>query len=360
MRLTYIMLAALLISACQQAPQEVPQIGGLFCQTGFASFAGESSKDGFLLAIADAQERGVEVEYKIEDCESDLTKTVTAARTLTDVYGVKVIIGPEWELAAAISPMAEQGEALFISPWLTMDPEWTDPELFMSAMPREQVFSDGFTEWMVEQGIERVAFAGSIDDFAETVERTVRSSFDERGVELVRTFSMNVDEPDFRTQILQIKKLDVDAVLVAFATDAAEARFIRQARELGLETKILIHYARGESGGFLEACADACEGVVFASPRPPARSAEFAEKFHAHYGKDPLAPSAATAYDATTAVISAFDAGARSPQEVQQFLARYRAEGYSGTVAFDDGFLEASSASVIIKQIESGQRIVIG
>jgi len=59
------------------------KIGGLFGLTGFAAFAGEAGRNGFIMAIEDS---GMNIEYVIEDTNSDFKNTVTAAIKLLEVY----------------------------------------------------------------------------------------------------------------------------------------------------------------------------------------------------------------------------------------------------------------------------------
>src|SRR5437764_12650682 len=69
------------------------KIGGMFSLSGYAAFAGEASRDGFLLAIEDS---GKDIPYVVEDFKSDSKAAVTAAQKLINVDKVSVVIGPEW------------------------------------------------------------------------------------------------------------------------------------------------------------------------------------------------------------------------------------------------------------------------
>src|SRR3989344_5234886 len=91
----YIMLMIVLVlNGCSpsEQPESQMKIGGLFALTGYASFAGEASRDGFLMAIEDSD---TDIKYVIEDFSSDTKTAVTAATKLIDVDKVNVIIGPE-------------------------------------------------------------------------------------------------------------------------------------------------------------------------------------------------------------------------------------------------------------------------
>lgn len=355
----FIVLAALLaltLSCATTTREDVPRLGGLFGLTGFASFAGESSRDGFLLAIHDY---GKPVDYVIEDHQSDMKTTVTAARKLIDVDGIDIIIGPEWEFGAVISPMAERQEALFITPWLTLDTEWAEPEWFISAMPAEQLLADRTAEHMVSAGVKSVVIIRSRDDFALTVETDLKKAFRTEGIEVLDTITADTDASDYRTEILRLSQISPDAVYVVFASDNAQGLFMREMKELGMDQPTFINQARGESDVFLAEFAEAADGARYVALKKPPRMDEFSEKFENHYGRKPGAISAATAYDVTTMVLKAHDAGARTPQEIHDYLYEQKEyEGYSGTITFADGF--RASADTVVKEIRDGNRVIIG
>lgn len=347
-------LALVLSSCATTTTEETPRIGGLFGLTGFASFAGEASRDGFLLAIEDY---GKPVDYVIEDYQSDMTATATAARKLIEVDDMQIIIGPEWEFGAVVSPLAEQRQALFITPWLTLDTEWAQPEWFMSAMPKEQLFADETAKHIRGQGIESLVIVRSKDDFALTVDTDIRRALDQKVA--VVTITADLDASDYRTEILRLQRANPDAVYVVFASDNAQGRFMRQMAELGVELPVYINQARGESEVFANEFEDEIEGAIYVTLARPEKLDEFSEKFEARYGRPPGAISAATSYDMTTLVLQAWDSGARSPTEVQEYLENLEDyEGYSGTLEFEDGF--RASAPTVIKQFQDGKRVIMG
>ena len=72
----WFIIGALIIVGCvwwfgnpnQPVTSDKPKIGGLFALTGFASFAGEASRDGFLMAIEDS---GMEVVRWLESLSKE-------------------------------------------------------------------------------------------------------------------------------------------------------------------------------------------------------------------------------------------------------------------------------------------------
>ena len=151
------LVSVLIIVGCSngtKTEEETIKIGGLFGQTGFASFAGEASTAGFLLAIEDS---GMDVDYVVEDFQSDLKLAVTAATKLIEVDGVDVIIGPEWnEFCEVVSPISVDKKILFISPWMTGEGECMRSEYYFSGTPSDRSQIRRMLEYMEDQDIKKI------------------------------------------------------------------------------------------------------------------------------------------------------------------------------------------------------------
>jgi branched-chain amino acid transport system substrate-binding protein len=227
----------------------------------------------------------------------------------------------------------------------------------MSTMPREQYYSDEFISWMVSENINNVVMIRTMDDFALTVERTIKNAADTQGVNLLKVINVNVNSNDYKTDLLKARELNPDAIYIVMQSDSSQALINKQIKELNIKVPILIHYARGDSDIFLEAVGEASEGLIYVSPRDTAKMNEFRNKFKAKYGRDP-AISAATSYDITSLILQAFDTGLREPQEIYEFLNKLDGyDGYSGTYTYDNGFLAKGNS--VIKKIIDGKREII-
>jgi len=329
-----------------------PRLGGLFGLTGFASFAGESSRDGFMMAIEDYNKP---VDYVIEDYQSDMKTTLSSVKKLIEVDDMQIIIGPEWEFGAVISPLAEEKKALFITPWLTIEPEWTSPEYFMSAMPREQIYTDFAIKYVAQKGVKKIAIIQTQDDFAITVGKTIIQAAKQNGITIIQSFSVTEDSSDYRSIILKINTLGVDAIYTIMQTDNSQAQLNKQLKELNIQLPIYVHYARAESDNYLTAAKNSAEGIIYVSPKESKKMSEFNKKFFEKYNRAP-AISAATAYDITTLILKAHDEGYDKPEEVYNYLNEQKGyEGYYGTYSFENGFVKNGDA--VMKTIENGKRI---
>ncbi|MBI3336092.1 penicillin-binding protein activator [Candidatus Peregrinibacteria bacterium] len=332
------------------------KIGGLFALTGYASFAGEASRNGFLMAIEDA---GGSTQYVVEDFQSDVKNAVTAAKKLTNIDGVSVVIGPEWkEFSVAIVPIAEATTTLFISPWMTGEDMVSD--YFMTATPSERYQIKKTLEYMNQQGQKNIILLysqnawsiGYADIFKEEIKKFPT-------LNIVAEFTTQQDTNDYRTEITKIQKTNPDAIFTAIATDDGQGIFGKELQEMGVDIPVYTAYSRGSSDVLLNKFSDVVEGVMYGAPSPYAKQDEFREKYRKRFGKDPSAISAATTYDMTSIVLRALKSGTKTSADVRKYIEKQEAfEGYSNIIRFDKkGQLLPGTA--VIEQIQNGQRVTI-
>ncbi len=354
---TLILMVLILFSSCAPKTQTSVKIGGLFALTGYASWVGEASRDGFLMAVEDS---GMKIPYSIEDDQSDLKTTATAAQKLIDVDGVSVVIGPEWaEFGEIIFPISLDRQTLFISPWMTFEYSPEKIKYYLSATPNERIELHRLTQYMIQQGVKKLVLVYSNNAWSFGNIQIVNDEFQKAGIQVLDEFKINDEDKDFRTEVLRVKELQPDAIYFAIATDDGQGTFDKQLVDLGVHYPMYVPYARGGSDVFLEHYGTYAEGTVFPAPKPYKNMEAFASKYEARFGKKPGAISAATAYDMTTLVLKALQSGAITSEQVRDYLLDLKDyEGYSNTITFRDGHV--ASEEVVIKQIHDGKSVVVG
>lgn len=347
----HLVIALLLLAACAQTPtgqvvaEEQPQIGGLFGLTGYAAFAGEAARNGFIMAIEDS---GMNVTYVIEDHESSLTGTVTAATKLRDVDAVDIIIGPEWnEFGEVISPLAYNGDILFLSPWMTGDDEWVAAPYYFTATASERHQLQALARHMAAAGDTDIVVVYARNAWSEGNANTFRSVAEK--LTIVQEFSVDEQTMDYRTLLKRIQALQPDGIYVVLPTDSGQAIFNKQYYELGLQMQLYIPFSRAESDVLQQEHAEYSKGIIYPAPAEYERAEIFRAKYEERFGETPGAISAATAYDLTTLVLEAMRAGARTPDEVRNHLMNASHEGYSNMVAFNTRG-QLATETVVIKR----------
>lgn len=342
---------SLIIAGCgQQEQEETVKIGGLFGQTGFVAFAGEASTKGFLMAIEDS---GMDVDYVIEDFQSDLKLAVTAATKLIEVDGVDVVIGPEWnEFCDVVAPVADEKKVLFISPWMSGEGGCIKADYFFSATPSERSQIRKLLEYMQKQNDNKIVLVYSNNAWSlgsvEIIKDELKSKPE---IEIVEEFALNQDSIDYKTEIAKIKEIDPDAIYAIIATDNSHGVFAKQLSELEANYQVYVPFSRGENDVISENFGEFIQGMIYPAPKEYKNMQDFRNKYEAKFGKPPIAIGAATTYDMTTLVLEAIKSGAKTTDEIREYLLNVKDyEGYSNLINFnEDGRL--ASEDVLIKQI---------
>lgn len=326
-----------------------PKIGGLFALTGYASFAGEASRDGFIMATEDSE---MDVDYVIEDFQSDFTTVATAATKLTNVDQVPVVIGPEWhEFSEIITPISAANKVVFISPWMTGEGKVFDSDYYFSGTPSDREQTRRLLQYMDSQNHRRIVLVYSNNAWADGYVKVIKDEIPKTNIQILEEFKFNENSNDFRTELARIKQINPDAVYTVIASDNHEGLFNKQFKELALTYPHYMPHARAESSVFLEQFGPYVNGIVYSAPGEYKNAAEFREKYKARFGKEPGAISAATSYDMTTLVLDAMKNGARTADEIRDYLLKVkRYDGYSNLINFD-GKHQITGGKVLIKEI---------
>ena len=317
------------------------KIGGLFGLTGYAAFAGEASRNGFLMAMEDS---GMNVPYVVEDFRSDLKGVVTGASKLIDVDNVTVVIGPEWnEFSQIIMPIATTKKTLFISPWMSGDAQWINSPYFFSGTPSERTEIKAVLDRLVARGDTTLGVVYSKNAWSKGIFDwiTEEAGKMEGKIKIVATIDPNETATDYRTEITKLKQARPDAVFIALATDDATNIFLKQYKELGGETPLYMPYSRGVV--LAGSARTNAVGVIYPAVKDYEKTKEFNTRYEQKYGMKPAAISGVVAYDMTTLVLSAIKSGAKTTDEIVAYLRNLKNyKGYSGVIEFTDrGLLKA-------------------
>ncbi len=204
---------------------------------------------------------GRPLELVVEDSQCSAQGAVAAYTKLTDVDGVKIILGTSCSSAMlGAAPLAEaDGIILFSGLASNPDIAKAGDYIFRTQISDVQVGIDtGNLLW--SDGIRRLATITESTDYAEGVRRTSVAQFQQRGGEIVAEEYYASDITDFRTQLSKLLDADPDALHLAPQSEFSAGTIIKQARELGYDGPI---YAETVSVGTtsLDIAGDAATGM---------------------------------------------------------------------------------------------------
>ena len=179
------------------------------------------------------------LELIVEDSKCNAQDAITAYNKLTDVDGVKIILGTSCSGAMlGAAPLAEvDGVVLFSGLATNPDIASAGDYIFRTSMSDAQVGIDtGNVLWA--DGARTLATITESTDYAEGVRRTSVAQFEKRGGTVVGKERYASDVTDFRTQLTKLFNTDPDALHVAAQSEFTGGTVVKQARELGYEGPI--------------------------------------------------------------------------------------------------------------------------
>ena len=204
---------------------------------------------------------GRRLELIVEDSQCSAKDAITAYNKLTDVDGVKIILGTSCSSAMlGAAPLAE-ADGIVLFSGLASNPDIANAGdyIFRTQISDIQVGIDtGNVLWA--DGIRTLATITEASDYAEGVRRTSVAQFEKRGGSVVAEERYASDVTDFRSQLGKLFAENPNALHLSPQSEFAAGTIIKQARELGFEGPI---YAETVSVGTtaLEIACDAATGM---------------------------------------------------------------------------------------------------
>ncbi len=201
------------------------------------------------------------LEFVVEDSKCNAADAIAAYHKLTDVDGVKIILGTSCSAAMlGVAPLAEaDGVVLFSGLASNPDIAKAGDYIFRTQISDIEVgIATGNTLWA--DGIRTLATITEATDYAEGVRRTSVAQFEQRGGRVVAAEAYGSDVADFRTQLTKLFDVDPDALHIVPQSEFSAGTIMKQARELGYEGPI---YAETVSVGTtaLDIAGDAATGM---------------------------------------------------------------------------------------------------
>ena len=226
------------------------------------------------------------LELVVEDSKCNAQDAITAYNKLTDVDGVKIILGTSCSGAMlGAAPLAEE-EGVVMFSGLATNPDIAEAGdyIFRTSMSDAQLGIDtGNLLWA--DGIRKIATLNEATDYAEGVRRESVAQFEKRGGEVLAEERYPSDVTDFRSQLTKLLNANPDALHVAAQAEFSGGTIVKQARELGFEGPIYSDIVVVGATA-LEIAGDAATGVkaVIADLDPNSNKAQdvlknFREKY---------------------------------------------------------------------------------
>jgi len=356
--------------SCAQK-QNVIKLGLVAPLTGDVKTFGESTKNGFTVAVDEANAKGgingKQIKVFIADDKNDPTEAANAGSKLINQDGVRLIIGSvSSKCSIPLSELCETMGAAMITPTSTNPKVTIRDDGTRKAMVFRACFIDPF------QGAVAAKFAldnlkaktSAIlydvgNDYVKGLAEFYRDDFVKGGGTVVAYESYAKDDADFSAILTKVKRENPDILYVPDYYNKV-GLIAKQARQLGLKS-VLMGGDGWDSPDMTKIAGEAIEGGYFTNhyspddPRPEVQ--EWVKKYEARFGSKPDA-LATLAYDATSLMIAAAtQAGSDDPVKVRDALQSVQMKAISGNVTFDSSGNPIKSAA-IMRYTRTGQEYV--
>ena len=280
------------------------RIGVMESLTGLGETYGTVSNQAKQMALEEINAAGGvdgrRIEFVVEDSKCNANDAITAYNKLTDVEGIKIILGTSCSGAMlGAAPLAEADGVILFSA-LASNPDIANAGdyIFRTSISDSQVGIDtGNLMW--QEGIRNIATITESTDYAEGVRRKTVEQFEKRGGNVIAEERYASDITDFRTVLSKLLSADPDAIHLAAQAEFSGGTAMKQLRELGYKGPV---YTETVSVGTtaLEIAGDAATGVkaVVADLDPNnAKAQEVISGFIERYDYITLAWYVGSAYD---------------------------------------------------------------
>lgn len=350
----------------------VIKVGLIAPLTGDVKTFGESTVNGAMLAIEEANKaggvNGRQIKVYTSDDKNDPTEASNAGGKLIDMDGVAAIIGSVSTKCSL--PLADKCQVAGI-PMIT--PTSTNPKVTVTDDGKHKscVFRACFTDQFQGQVAARYA-AGELkartaavmydvgNDYSRGLAEYFKQAFEAAGGKVVAYESYQKDDVDFSALLTKVR---AQSPAVLFLPDYYNkvGLIAKQARQVGLTCQLLGGDG-WDSPAMTEIAGEAIQGGIFANhyspddPRPEVQN--WVKKYQEKYGQRPDA-LATLGYDAALLLIEALrNAPNGKPDEIRQALEQIRDfPCVSGNITFDAQGNPIKSAA-IIQYTATGQQFL--
>ncbi len=287
-----------------QVTGQTIKIGSILPLSGDFAIFGEPISQGAQLAVKEAQEKGIDVQYISEDDRSTLAGSTNAANKLVRVDGVQGVMTAMVQEVKPASPVFAGTQVPLLATWDSTDYIKTQagPNVFTIGFSTEGAGQKMAMYAYNELHLRKVATLSIKDEWSDLISSAFRDKFKALGGEISVSESLPPTQRDFRTSLAKIKNSNSDGVFFPFPVTGMDTLLI-QAKQLGLNIAMMT--ADGFSPDQIAGAKEAAEGVYFASIYGDNTKA-LAEKYKTKFGKDVTDPTFFSfGYDGVNTLIAA-------------------------------------------------------
>jgi branched-chain amino acid transport system substrate-binding protein len=292
-----LLLVAMALAGCGASATATPaaaatkevKIGVVLTLTGDNAIYGTPQRNAVQLAVDEINAAGTVPGVKLtpvfEDDGGTKDKGVTAFEKLIDTDKVLAIIGPTLSnTATASDPIAQQKgvPVLAVSNTAGGIVEIGD-YIFRNSLAEFQVIPNTVKGAKEKLKLTKVAIIYGIDNaFTKAGYDEFKKALDANGIQITTTQTYGANDTDYSAQLTAIKQTNPEAIVVSALAEGAQ--IAKQARDLGIDTKVAIIGGNGlNSPAYIKNAGPAGEGTIVGAAWNISNDTEANKKFIAAY-----------------------------------------------------------------------------
>jgi branched-chain amino acid transport system substrate-binding protein len=325
----------IVFSGCGQK-EDIIKIGANLPLTGEVAVYGQNDKKGMDLALSES-DLDIKVEIVYEDNKGTAKDAVQAANKLMNENVIAVIDDAISGVSLATIPIYEKSKVPLISTGAT-NPALSgiSPYFFRiwNSDAEEGDFAAIAAVNVLNKKTAVILYLNS--DYGLGLKNVFEKKFISLGGKVEASITFEENTRDYRATINQFRNRNFDLIyIVGYAPQTGP--LVKNIKEQKINKTILSTVAT-EDQKFIELAGDASEGVIYIFNSTPEGSnyEHFVSAYKTRYNEDPQLLTD-VGYDAVKLVLMAIKDGARTGEEVKNFLKNMEAyEGASGLIKFDE------------------------
>lgn len=343
---------------CSVGAAEDITLGAILPLTGNAADQGEWARRGFELAKKKiAEKEGIKFKLVYEDSKgADPATAVLAYKSLVARTGPVAVFTSGSGVGMALSPLANR-DGVVLMGVATATPKYrSEGDFTFRNFPSASLETVFLADALKSQlKVQRLALLSINNEYGVGTSGAAKKAFTEKGGEVVFEESYDPSTTDFKSILLKLRQVKVDAVyLASMPTDGA--LLLKQARELKLENRFIASVAIIGGKEFFSLAGDAAENLLVVSTAINGQN-EFSQIYNRAYPGESSGQQiyVARAYDALMLVAQAINTC--SPVSAlcvrDELLKGKNFPGASGNISFDSaGEISPSFNLFVIHQRE--------
>jgi len=227
-------------SSCSKGNKKI-QIGAILPMTGKMAIIGEPERIGIELAVEGLSSTNsspsIQVHYK--DSQGSPKIAVTLVRELISKYSIEALIVSTSPCVLAVKPIAEEANIPLFA--ITSLPDVGDGKVVFRISPNSVDETRSIIEYFKKSKLQQLALIYPNNELGLKIKQAAEES-SKPDITLSLVTEYTVGEQDFRTLIVRLKNLKLDAVCFAgYPFDIPI--FARQLKESGLTIRLLTSMA---------------------------------------------------------------------------------------------------------------------